>query len=51
MRHSLPRVRVPPALIYAAFGVAAIAATSPVWGLVLFGVDPTLDLLLQMRCF
>ena len=51
MRYSIPRVRPMPALIYSAFGLAAIAATSPVWSLALFGFNPTLDLLLQIRCF
>lgn len=32
------------------FGAAVVIATKPVWGLLLFGDNPTLDDLLQLRC-
>jgi hypothetical protein len=34
-----------------AFVVAIVAATSPAWRVLLLGADPTLDELLQLRCF
>jgi len=38
-------------LVRIAFVVAIVAATSPAWRMLLLGVDPTLDELLQLRCF
>jgi hypothetical protein len=43
--------RIPPAAVYGLFAAAAVAATFPIWGLWLFGFNPTLDDLLRLRCF
>ena len=42
---------IPPAAVYGLFSAAAVAATFPIWGLWLFGFNPTLDDLLRLRCF
>lgn len=33
------------------FLLAAVAATSPAWRPLVFGISPTLDDLLRLRCF
>jgi hypothetical protein len=43
--------RVPAPLVCCFWVLALIAATSPAWRLLLLGNNPTLDQLLQMRCF
>jgi hypothetical protein len=40
---------VPPWAIYAGFAVLIVAATAPVWRLLVFGLS--LDDWLQLRCF
>ena len=42
---------IPPAAVYALFAAALVAATFPIWRLWFFGFNPTLDELLQLRCF
>jgi hypothetical protein len=42
---------IPPGIMYALFAAALILATSPAWRPWLFGVAPTLDDLLTLRCF
>ena len=42
--------RVQTASIWAAFGVAVVLATAPVWRLWVVGFNPTLDELLQVIC-
>ena len=42
---------IPPAVVYGLFAAAAVVATFPIWRLWLFGVTPTLDDLLRLRCF
>jgi hypothetical protein len=37
-------------LVWAAFGLALILATAPVWRLWVFGFNPTLDEMLQIIC-
>jgi hypothetical protein len=37
--------------IWAAFAVATIWATKPIWSYAIFGFNPTLDDLLSIRCF
>ncbi len=43
--------RLRAALPWIGLGVGLLAATAPVWRLPLLGFNPTLDELLQMRCF
>jgi hypothetical protein len=42
---------IPPAVVYRLFAAAAVAATSPIWRVWLFGFNPTFDDLLRLRCF
>jgi hypothetical protein len=42
---------IPARLIYVVFAVALLVATFPAWRLSLFVFNPTLDELLQLRCF
>jgi hypothetical protein len=42
---------VQPLVIYSLFGIALVLASAPVWRLWFFGFNPTLDDLLQLRCF
>lgn len=42
---------IPPAAVYGLFGFGLVLATFPVWRLMLFGFNPTLDQLLALRCF
>ena len=39
------------ALPWIVFGLGLALATAPVWRLLLLGFNPTLDDLLQIRCF
>ncbi|MBY3348456.1 hypothetical protein [Rhizobium laguerreae] len=39
------------AVIWAAFGLGIVFATRPVWSYLVFGLDPTLDDILSLRCF
>lgn len=43
--------RLGAALPWIGLGIGLLAATAPVWRLPLLGFHPTLDELLQMRCF
>ena len=43
--------RLPTTAVYVLFAAALVAATSPVWRWWLYGLDPSLDELLQLRCF
>lgn len=43
--------RLPASAIYTLFALGFLAATAPVWRFWLFGFNPTLDDLLQLRCF
>lgn len=49
MNSSTTRIRA--ALPWIGLAVGLLAATAPVWRLPLLGFNPTLDELLQMRCF
>lgn len=42
---------IPPGVMYLLFAVALVIATFPLWRLAVFGFHPTLDQLLQLRCF
>jgi hypothetical protein len=43
--------KIPPEAVYCLFGIATLCATYPVWSYWVFGSAPTLDQLLQIRCF
>lgn len=44
------RARLRTAAIYAAFAVAAVLATQPVWSRIVFGFEPSFEDLLLIRC-
>jgi hypothetical protein len=47
----VPKRRLRAALPWILFGTGLLLATEPVWRLALLGYDPSLDDLLQIRCF
>lgn len=52
LNEAAQRVRaLPVGVAYLLFALALVVATAPVWRFFLLGFNPTLDDLLQLRCF
>ena len=52
LNEALQRIKAAPArVVYLLFALALVVATAPAWRFVVLGFNPTLDDLLQLRCF
>lgn len=52
LNEAVQRIRAAPAgVVYFLLALALVVATAPVWRFLVLGFNPTLDDLLQLRCF
>lgn len=52
LNEAVQRIKAAPArVVYVLFALALVVATAPAWRFHILGFNPTLDDLLQLRCF